>query len=229
MLKTGIAVMTVLMFGALLLCNGSVSAQPGQTAVSGPGKMMHSQPEKRLMRMSKSLDLTEEQKAKIKPILDEEVVKVKAILEDSSLNRDQKRDKIRQLHVATYELIKPVLTQEQQKKHEDMRASAKGWHKKGHPATPADRLDRMSRILNLTEEQKAQIKPVLEEESVKIKALHSDTALNRQQKRDNMREIRQSTFDKIKPLLTEEQLKKHADMPGKRKSVPKQGETITQP
>ncbi len=82
---------------------------------------------------------------------------------------------------------------------------------------PAGRLQRLSTALNLTEEQKAKVKPILEDESVKIKAVAEDKALSKQQKRAKVREIHAATFEQIKPLLTPEQVKKHEEMMKQRK------------
>ncbi len=221
--KVMLVAVTVLLSGAVMVSNQSASAQPGEPPTSSPGKMIGTQTEKRLMRMSRTLDLTEEQKAKIKPILEDEAARIKAIHEDSSLTQQQRRDKIREIHAAGYEQMKPFLTQEQQKKHEEMVKSAGEWHKGMHAVSPASRLERMSQTLNLTEEQKTKIKPILEDEAAKIKAVHDDSTLTRQQMGDKVREIHAATYGKIKPLLTPEQLKKHEEMSERWKGMPGQG------
>jgi hypothetical protein len=226
MSRKGIAVITFTVFGVFTLCSGLVLAQTSQDTAGVPCRGMSMQPEKRLLKMDRSLNLNEEQKTKIKPILEEESKKINAIRDDSTLTRDQKRAKLRDIHSATYEQIKPVLTLEQQKKHDEMRKAAWEWHKKGHfAASPADRLERMNRALNLSEAQKSKIKPILESESAKVKALRDDQSLTRQQKRDKIREIHLATFEQIKPLLTADQLKKHDEIIKCRKGLPKQGKT----
>ena len=68
------------------------------------------------------------------------------------------------------------------------------------------RLERMSRHLNLSEAQKAKIKPLLAEEEQQMKAL-----------REQFLALRKATRDKIKPVLTPEQLKKCDEMREKMK------------
>jgi Spy/CpxP family protein refolding chaperone len=229
MSKTGIAVITFAVFAAVTFCSGLVSAQSAQDTTGVTGRAMSTQPEKRLMKMERSLNLTEEQKTKIKPILDEESLKIKTIREDAALTPDQKRAKVREIHSATYDQIKPVLTAEQQKKHDEMRKSARGWHKKGHfAASPTHRLERMNRALNLTEEQKSKIKPILEGESAKIKAIFDDQSLTKQQKRDKIREIHSTSYEQIKPILTAEQKQKHDELMKRWKCPPKQGKAGNQ-
>ncbi len=83
------------------------------------------------------------------------------------------------------------------------------------PARGVNRLERISRELNLTEAQKSQVKPILEDEENKLKTLRTNTSLSREQQREKAREIRQATWEKIKPLLTPEQLKKREEMMAK--------------
>jgi Spy/CpxP family protein refolding chaperone len=90
MSKTGIAAITFAVFGAVTLCSGLVSAQYGQDTTGVSCRAMSMQPEKRLMKMSQRLDLTEAQKAKIKPFLEDESAKIKAIRDDLSLTGNRK-------------------------------------------------------------------------------------------------------------------------------------------
>jgi Spy/CpxP family protein refolding chaperone len=66
-------------------------------------------------------------------------------------------------------------------------------------------LDWLSRTLNLTDQQKAQIKPILEDQHKQMMSLRQDTSLSPQEKRAKFMEIRSKTLDKIRPILTEEQ------------------------
>jgi Spy/CpxP family protein refolding chaperone len=213
MQKTIITVIAV----ALFVVTGSVAmaapAQPAsQSAAAGPGMKKMSKPENRMARLSRGLDLTEEQKAKIKPILEDESAKVESVLDNSNLSRQQKRTRIREIHAATFEQIKTILTPEQLKKHEEMMKSAKKMSPGMRNATPDNRLQRLSTTLNLSEEQKAKIKPMLEDESTEVKAVLDDSNLSRQQKRTKIRDIHADTFEQIKTILTPEQLKKHEEM-----------------
>ena len=194
MRKNVLAAIPVLMLGGAIAFSQPVSAQPGAASTGGPCKMRCMKPDDRLMRMGTALGLTEEQKKKIKPVLDEETARIKEI------------------HAATYERINAILTPEQRKKHDEMRKYGRGPHHMGYAASPAARLDRMSGALNLTDEQKMKIKPVLEGEAGKMKALHDDTSLTRQQKRDKARAMHAGTYEQIKPILTPEQQKKHEEM-----------------
>ncbi len=109
-------VAVLLTFGLALRAQSEPEGGPPQRR-----RMMMQTPEERLDRMAKDLNLTDDQKAKIKPILEKEADQRKAIMEDSSLSREDRRAKFMELQQKTHADIKAVLNQDQQKKFEEMR------------------------------------------------------------------------------------------------------------
>lgn len=107
-------------------------AEMGQGKLGGPGAGPKGPPPvaERLQRMGQLLQLTAEQKEKIKPLFEDEMAQAKAIHEDSSLSRQQKMEKLQQLRSTTQDKIKPILTPEQQKKQEEMLERAKARHER---------------------------------------------------------------------------------------------------
>lgn len=85
-----------------------------------------------------------------------------------------------------------------------------------HSMDPQARLDRMAKHLNLTDDQKARIQPIIENSSQQMKALRDDAAADRQARRAKAMEIQKNTMDQIRPILTAEQQQKLADMRQKR-------------
>ena len=75
-----------------------------------------------------------------------------------------------------------------------------------------DRLEWLSKELNLTDDQKSQLKPILDDEGKQMRAIHQDTSLTPEQKRDKMKELRESTDPKIEAILTPDQQKKFHEM-----------------
>jgi Spy/CpxP family protein refolding chaperone len=69
-----------------------------------------------LQTLSEKLNLSDEQKAKIKSILQDQMQQMKAVRADSSLSKDQKRAKIKSIHDSSHDGINTVLTPEQQAK-----------------------------------------------------------------------------------------------------------------
>lgn len=75
----------------------------------------------RLKMLAEKLDLSDDQKAKIKPIIEDEVKSAKAVHEDASLDRKAKWAKIEEIRKAHREQIKALLTPDQVKKLEELK------------------------------------------------------------------------------------------------------------
>jgi periplasmic protein CpxP/Spy len=75
----------------------------------------------------------------------------------------------------------------------------------GGPPSPQQHLDHLSKMLSLTDDQKAKIKPILENEATQVQALHQDTTLSMQDRHTKMRGIHDTTIGQIRPLLTSDQ------------------------
>ena len=66
--------------------------------------------------------------------------------------------------------------------------------------------------LNLTDDQKAKLRPILMDENLQLQALRNDTSMTQEQKVAKANQIRQAAAPKIKSILKPEQLQKLADM-----------------
>lgn len=66
--------------------------------------------------------------------------------------------------------------------------------------------------LNLTDEQKTRLRPILAEENQQLETLRNDTSMTQEQKMSKANDIRQTASPKIKAILTPEQLQKLADL-----------------
>ncbi len=68
-----------------------------------------------------------------------------------------------------------------------------------------DRMEMMKENLGLTDDQVAKIKPIVEADREKMKALREDTATSQEDKRAKFAEILKGQSEKITPILTPEQ------------------------
>lgn len=98
-----------------------------------------------------------------------------------------------------------VAAQEKKDEKPGEKAPARGEGKRGDPQ---ERLKQLAEELKLTDEQKEKLKPILQEEGEKLKALREDTTTAREAKVAKYREIQQGIEAKIKPILTAEQAEK---------------------
>ena len=112
MQKKWIPILLFVMFG-LSLGTAKIAAQ-GQSSA-----------ETRLQEMSKQLNLTDDQKAKLKPILEDELQQVQAVRDDSSLTKKEKFAKLKSIRDAHAPEINGVLTPEQQEKLKQMKQEAR--------------------------------------------------------------------------------------------------------
>ena len=72
-----------------------------------------------------SLNLTDDQKAKVKDVLADAKTKRQAVLTDASLNEDQKRAKMKELHEGLLTKLNEVLTPDQQAELKSKMGAAK--------------------------------------------------------------------------------------------------------
>ncbi len=80
------------------------------------------------------------------------------------------------------------------------------------PMTTEQRLQHLTKALNLTEDQQMKIKPILENETQQLQALHQDTSIAQQDRWPKMKAIRDNTTSQITPILTPDQQKKYETM-----------------
>ena len=126
------SILSILAVTVTGLAFAQTSPPPQQSQSSSPqsqGTMAHEKvmtPEQHLQMLSEKLNLTDDQKAKIKPILEGQAQQMKAIHEDTSLSEDQKKAKKKALHDSLREQINAVLTPEQQAKFKQMQQEHMG-------------------------------------------------------------------------------------------------------
>jgi Spy/CpxP family protein refolding chaperone len=75
--------------------------------------------------MSENLNLTDEQKTKLRPLLEDEVKQMNAVRDDTSLSLPGRRAKIREIRQSTRKQIDGVLTPEQRAKRDQMQEKAR--------------------------------------------------------------------------------------------------------
>jgi hypothetical protein len=117
-----------------------------------------------------------------------------------------KRDKVSLVAAITLGSLLAVgsLTQAQEKK--ETKPEPKTEVKPApQPASRLDRSQRMAEMLKLSDEQKVKFKPVLDEETQKLKELGQDPKLTREDRMAKYKEIREATNAKVKPILNPEQ------------------------
>lgn len=89
----------------------------------GHGQMGHGQgmsADEHLQMLAQKLNLTDDQKAKIKPILEQHMQERQAIMKDQSLSQAEKHSKMQASMESAHSKIEPILTEDQKKQFAEM-------------------------------------------------------------------------------------------------------------
>ena len=130
---------TGILAGLLLLGLAAFAQQQnpsGQAPPSGDqGQARHAMPsvDDQLKNLTDKLNLTADQQAKVKPILQDTQTQAQAVMKDSSLSQDDRRAKMRSLHESSSAKIRDVLNDDQKKKFDDWQQEMRRQHQAGEP------------------------------------------------------------------------------------------------
>lgn len=81
-----------------------------------------------------------------------------------------------------------------------------------HQADPKHEANRLAKRLNLTDDQKNQIVPILTERQQQMKSIHEDSSLSPQDRRAKMRSVFEDSDTKIKAVLNDQQKQKYEEI-----------------
>lgn len=94
---------------------------------------------------------------------------------------------------------------------------AQSGHMAGHmghpgPMNPERQLQRLSEGLNLTDDQKQQIKPILEDRQKQMEQLHADSSTSMDDRRAKMHSLMEDSNNRIRAVLNDDQKQKFDKM-----------------
>ena len=120
--------------------SGQQPDQPGPGMGRGMGHRPMESVDDQIKSLNKKLKLSDDQQAKLKPILEDQRKQMEAIHNDSSLSREDRFGKMQDLRQSSDTQIKSVLTEDQQKGFDKMRAEQrermKQWRGGGNVPPP---------------------------------------------------------------------------------------------
>jgi protein CpxP len=107
--------------GALLACSSILRADDStNTPPAAPPPDQHGPGMKGRPDFAKELNLTDDQKPKVKAIMDAQMQKMRDLRSDDSLSKDDRRAKMKAVHEDTATQLKAVLTADQFAKWQEM-------------------------------------------------------------------------------------------------------------
>lgn len=186
MYKSRLILLAALVIGASLVFMQAASAVGMHKAGAGAGMAY-------MERMTKALNLTPDQVAKIQAIDKDAKAKRDAVLANTSLSPDQRRSQLADLRKSRQAQVMSVLTPDQQVKYKSFLAKMEA--KKAS----------VKSALNLTADQKARIASIRESSRTQIAAVRADTSLTPAQKVAKIKDIRLSAKKQMDQVLTPEQ------------------------
>lgn len=132
-------ILSIIATGATLALSPALQAQdaapaPATTGTDAGGGHHWGHHGDRLAMLTKELDLTSDQQAKIKPILDATHTQMQSIHQDTTLSDADKRSKMKDAHESETSQINAVLTPDQQTKFAAMQAKMHGHRHGGEDA-----------------------------------------------------------------------------------------------
>lgn len=102
--------------GAAASQAASPGSQAQDDAAQGVDPEIKAEVQAKLQKLASELNLTDDQKTQLKPILQGEVKDLKSVHGDASLSPDQKSAKMKEIHAGAKGQINSILTPEQQQK-----------------------------------------------------------------------------------------------------------------
>jgi len=119
-LRWSVLTLLVVLITGLLLAGQNSAPQATQQGHDAMGAAANS-PDAHLQMLTEKLNLTDEQRTKLKPILQDQANQLKAVRDDTSLSPDQKTAKMKAIHASFHDQVNAVLTPEQQAKLKEMK------------------------------------------------------------------------------------------------------------
>ena len=106
-----------------------------------------------------------------------------------------------------------VLAQDAQTPPADQNSGMKGgWHHQHGMPSADDQLKHLTKKLNLSDDQQAKLKPILEDQHNQMEQLRADNSTSREDRWKKMHEIHENSDNQIKSVLNEDQQKKFDQM-----------------
>lgn len=159
----------------------------------------------------RQLDLSPEQKIKMKALLEDTKQQRDAIKNDASLSKAQKAQKMQQLKIAQKQKASALLTPEQRAKAKDYLETRKdnnaGNVKNGKASDVqlGKKYQKEIASLDLSQSQKDQLKVYIKDAQQKRDAIKNDASLTPAQKKAKLKVLKTDVYGKMEKTLTPEQ------------------------
>jgi Spy/CpxP family protein refolding chaperone len=197
------------LFLVAAIAGTSVNAQEIPERKSEHPRMMHKKGKHHRHGMDmKKLNLTEDQKEQFK--LQRETFKkqMEELKKDENITVKEWKSRMETLRKENKAKMDGILTSEQKAQLEKSKTEQKAKME----TMGKERGEKMKAALGLSAEQSAKLEANRKETSEKMKSIREDKSLSDEQKKEQVKELMKGNKEKMKTILTEEQLKKMQEM-----------------
>ena len=115
-----LSLIAAMALGGLVVCSTLATAQDATNAPDKKGGTRGMSADQMMERYTEQLSLTDEQKPKVKALLEDQGKKRREIFRDSALDQQQKKEKFQGTMEAQNKKMKEILTADQYKKYQEM-------------------------------------------------------------------------------------------------------------
>ena len=156
-----------------------------------------------------AMKLTADQKKQLQSIHQSTRDQLMALRNDQSLSPEQRREKASTIREGTRQQVQGILTPEQQQMMKARRLEGRGRGAGGGQGRGLRRGfgpgNRGQEALNLTTDQRSQLKAIHETTRSQVSAIRNDATLTQEQKQEKLRSLHQGIRQQVSGILTPEQ------------------------
>ena len=193
-----------------VLTIGGVSAAVAQGPNMDPAQQQERM-EKRLERMSDRLELSPQQQTKIRGVITARRENVRDIRADESLDRQEKRSALKELRKTSRTEIESYLNDAQKVEFREMKQNRKDRRGKA-----MKRGKRLKKALDLTDEQSKEMRVIMKDARAERRLIIEAAEGDREAARPELKAHRLKTKEKVRAILTPEQIEKFDKMKERR-------------
>ncbi len=186
----------------------SVNAQEIPERKSEKPHMMHKKGRHHHGMDMQKLNLTEDQKAKFKAQKESFKKQMEELKKNDNITVKEWKGQMESLKKENKAKMNGILTSEQKTQMEKMKIEQKAKMQD----MGKQRAEKMKAELGLSADQSARLDANRKETGEKMKSIREDKALSEDQKKEKVKAIMEGNKEKMKSILTEEQLKKMKEM-----------------
>lgn len=201
----------ILLILAVTAISFSVTAQEKrETPKQSNGSMqhMHHGGKHRNGKMMKELNFSDAQKTQLKANREEYKMKIESLKKEQGITLKDFNTKKAVLDKEQRSKMQALLSPEQKTKMAEMKAKKEQANQERYNK----HFEKMKTELSLTEEQASKLKAQHEIASNNMKAIRDNESLSREEKREQIRKIKETSMEQRKNVLNAEQLKKLEEM-----------------